>query len=186
MATGVTMDKIFKAQKTMMVVFIATAIVVFVFSLYFMTDFKDLFGLQLKANKPIMEFHDITMQSFNQTLFWFAIFGMVTVVCLFFLETGGKVPDLFALVFEGVCLLSLAGFSLYVLMYLPQLEEQYLNLDFSKYKLEGGADYILSTATFTGGLVLHLLNILVCLGFLAVLVSSHVAYVQGKKKEALG
>ena len=175
------MEKIFKMQKIMMVVFITMAIIVFVFSLYFMTDFKDLFGLQLKANRSIKEFHDITMQSFNQQLFWFALLGIGTIVCLFFLETGKKVPDLFALVFNGVCLATSLGFSVYVLTVFPQLKQQYLTLDFSKYKLEGGANYILNTKTFTIGTVVYILNILVCLSFLVVLIVSHVRYLQAKK-----
>jgi ABC-type multidrug transport system permease subunit len=176
------MKRIFRVQKTMMVLFIVAATVVFVFSLYFMTDFKDLFGLQLKANRPIMEFHDTTMQGFNQSLFWFSLLGLVTIIFQFFLEIGKKVPDLFAIAVEGLCLLVTGGFALHVLVALPKLEQIYLQLDFSKYKMEGGAEYVMKTSTFTAGSLIYFLNLLVCLVFFAVLIISHVTY----KKELKG
>jgi hypothetical protein len=178
---GVTMEKIFRVQKAMMIVFIAVAIIVFVFSLYFMTDFKDLFGLQLKANKPIMEFHDSTMQGFNRQLFWFGLLGVLTIMILVFLETGKKVPDMFALVVEGVLLSVNIAFSFHVITAIPQLEQTYLALDFSKYKFEGGADYLLKTSTFTAGTVIYSLNLLICLVFFSALILSHVMYLKERK-----
>jgi hypothetical protein len=48
--------------------------------------------------------------------------------------------------------------------------------------MEGGAEYVMKTSTFTAGSLIYFLNLLVCLVFFAVLIISHVAY----KKELKG
>ena len=47
------MQKIFKTQKITAGIYLVMAVVVFIFTLVFMTEYKDLFGLKLKQNSQI-------------------------------------------------------------------------------------------------------------------------------------
>ena len=63
------MQKIFKTQKITAGIYLVMAVVVFIFTLVFMTEYKDLFGLKLKQNSQISFFHDSVLQTFNRQIF---------------------------------------------------------------------------------------------------------------------
>ena len=172
------MVKIFKFQKLMLILFIIASVAMFCASLYFMTDFKDLFGLKLKFNKPIAAFHDDLMQGFNQQFFWFTLFALLVVFLAFCLEVPRAVPDRFALIVMGICLLAVLGFAVFALLRLPQLERVYEGLDFSKLDSEGAVDYQPRTVAFRVLEVLSAIHIGVSLVLLAVLTLSHRSYVK--------
>lgn len=183
------MVKIFKFQKLMLILFIIASVAMFCASLYFMTDFKNLFGLKLKFNKPIAVFHDDLMQGFNQQFFWFTLFALLVVFLAFCLEIPRTVPDRFALIVMGVCLVVVVGFAVYALIRLPQLEQVYAGLDFSKLDLEGAVDYQPRNVAFRVLQVLSALHISVSLALLGVLAASHRSYLKkhpGSESSRLG
>ena len=77
------MKKVFGAQRVAAILFILMAVVIFVYSLAFMTDYENLFGLMLPANANVSLFHDKILQTFNKGILVWAIVGMVGVVCAF-------------------------------------------------------------------------------------------------------
>jgi hypothetical protein len=174
------MEKFFKFQKIMLILFIIISAAMFCASLYFMTDFKDLFGLKLKFNQPIAVFHDDLMQGFNQQFFWFTLFAMLVVFLAFCLEIPHAVPDRFALIVMGVCLLAVIGFTVYALVRLPHLVQVYNGLDFSKLDLEGAVDYQPRNIAFWILMALSAIHIGVSLLLLAALSLSHRSFVKHK------
>lgn len=175
------MAKIFKFQKLMLLLFIIASVAMFCASLYFMTDFKDLFGLKLKFNKPIAVFHDDLMQGFNQQFFWFTLFALLVVFLAFCLEIPHAVPDRFALIVMGLCLVAVVGFALFALVRLPQLAQVYAGLDFSKLDLEGAMEYQPRSVAFVVLMVLSGIHIWVSLVLLAALSLSHRTYVKNQQ-----
>ncbi len=56
------MQKYFKTQKLAAGIYTGTVIIVFIYTLCFMTEYKDLFGLKLTQNDQISFFHDYILQ----------------------------------------------------------------------------------------------------------------------------
>ena len=86
------MKNIFKLQRICFYLFIVIMVVNFIFSLSFMTDYDDLFGFELEANKSIKIFHD-NMQAFNKVIFYLSLVGAIAIAVVFILELNHKVPD---------------------------------------------------------------------------------------------
>ena len=57
------MKNIFKLQRICFYLFIVIMVVNFIFSLSFMTDYADLFGFELEANKIFFNEDDISLES---------------------------------------------------------------------------------------------------------------------------
>ena len=56
------MKKIFRGQVILSAVYTVTAIVVFLYTLVFMTEYIDLFGLKMPQNKQIAQFYEVILQ----------------------------------------------------------------------------------------------------------------------------
>ncbi len=164
-------------------IFLIMTIVMFAFSLLFMTDFKDLFGLRMKLNEDVAYFHDVVLQGYNRLIFLAALGGLVTLLLFFFLQAFSRVPDIFALVIIELLCIALVVFSIYAIARTIGLEEIYIALDFSHVAMEGGADYIVRTRTFAASVVLNVLYIISCVSVSIVMFVSHFMFV-GKLKEA--
>ena len=63
------MKKIFSTQKITAKIYTVIAVLVFLYTLVFMTEYKNLFGLKLEQNSQISFFHDSILQTFNRHLF---------------------------------------------------------------------------------------------------------------------
>lgn len=174
------MERTFRLQRICAVLFLVMSIALFVLSLGFMTDFKDLFGLQLKANKPVAYLHDVLLQGYNRSLFHLAVCALVVVVLSFTFEANRKVPDMIALVMMDALLAILFVRAVMLVATLAGLEPVYLSADYSKVRLEGGFDYVLRTRTFRLGYLVESLFALVCLVFGATLSVSHALFVRGE------
>lgn len=145
----------------MMTLLIAMGVLLFINALYFMTDYKNLFGLELPLNKDISFFHDEAMQPYNRFLLFFSIGCLLIAVAALLLECFSKVPDAFALtVMAGLLLVSM-GVSAYLLHEAIALQEMYLGLDFSYLELEAGSEHIVTLNAFTFTDILLVANILV-------------------------
>ena len=135
------MQKIFNTQKITAKIYTVIAVLVFLYTLVFMTEYKDLFGLKLKQNSQISFFHDSILQTFNRQIFVLALFGIGIVVFSFLLESFQKVPDRFALiVIEAALIASCAG-AVYSLVNLQTVSQFYGSLDFQYLYLEGMEEY---------------------------------------------
>lgn len=172
------MERTFRLQRICAVLFLVMSIALFVLSLGFMTDFKDLFGLQLKANKPVAYLHDVLLQGYNRSLFHLAVCALLVAVLSFVFETNRKVPDMIALVMMDVLLAVLFVRTVMLIATLAGLEPVYLSTDYSKVRLEGGFDYVLRTRTFLLGYLVESLFALVSLSFGATLAISHALFVR--------
>lgn len=175
------MNKAFQAQKIMRIVFLVASILFFVFSLCFMTDFKDLFGLRLKANRPIAEFHDIVLQGYTQRLFLLGVFSILVSVIAIMLETGKKVPDRFALSVMSFFLLCIAAFAIALAMRVPGMLHAYLSFDYSKVAFEGGVDYVLNPRYFYLALVFNAGLVLSALAFSSSLIIAHLCFMKQRR-----
>ena len=69
------MRKLFKGQQILSVLYILASIGMFLFSLAFMTEYSDLFGLKLPQNQEIAMFHDVILQTFNRQIFAWSLVG---------------------------------------------------------------------------------------------------------------
>ena len=124
------MKKIFSTQKITAKIYTVIAVLVFLYTLVFMTEYKNLFGLKLEQNSQISFFHDSILQTFNRQIFVLALFGIIIVVFSFLLESFHKVPDRFALiVIDAALLISCVG-AVYALVNLQAVSQFYKGLDF--------------------------------------------------------
>lgn len=167
------MTRLFRLQRLMAVLFAAAAALMFLHALYFMTEYKDLFGLELPKNKPVAQFHDVLMQGYNKQLLWFALLGLSAAGVSFLLEVAKAVPDRFALAVLTVLLTAVCGCSVWALCCVPFLRETYVNLDFQYLRLEGAANYTVRTFPFVLCFAMHAFNAAVCVAYGAVLWLSH-------------
>ena len=176
------MQKIFKTQKITAGIYLVMAVVVFIFTLVFMTEYKDLFGLKLKQNSQISFFHDSVLQTFNRQIFLLALIGILIVLFSFLLEIYSKVPDRFALIVMEVLLLACCAGAVYAMTNIQVVQAFYRTLDFQYLKLEGLVDYKPHFTTFQIGLLIYLLQIVACVGYGIAMAMSHITFVKNEKK----
>lgn len=180
------MEKIFRTQKVTAVIYTVMSVVVFIYTLVFMTEYKDLFGMKLQQNSQVSFFHDIVLQTFNRQIFVFALIGIGVIVCSFFLEVFSKVPDRFSLIVIVLLLIVYCGGAVYAISNIQAVEAYYRILDIQYLHLEGLSDYQLKFTTFRVGLGIYVLQIIVCLLYGVSIVRSHVTFVKNRKKEGMG
>lgn len=178
------MQKMFRTQRLTAAFYIVMAVVVFAFTLCFMTEYKDLFGLKLKQNSQISFFHDSILQMFNKQIFMFALFGILIILFSFLLEIFSKVPDKFALMVLELSLIICCGCSVYALTNFRAVEVFYLGLDFQYLKLEGMVDYAPHVTTFRIGTAVYITNILCCVFYGAAIAVSHIKFLKLRKRGA--
>ena len=99
------MKKIFRGQVILSAVYTVTAIVVFLYTLVFMTEYNDLFGLKMPQNKQIAQFYEVILQGFNRQILVWAIVGIIGILMIVLLEIRTAVPDRFADGVYGLLLL---------------------------------------------------------------------------------
>ena len=170
------MQRIFKTQKITAVIYSVVAVAVFLYTLMFMTEYKDLFGLKLKQNSQISFFHDSVLQTFNRQIFLLALVGIFAILFSVLLETLKKVPDVFALVVMEIMLVICCAGCVYALSNISAIEAFYKTLDFQFLELEGLTDYELRFTAFNAGIVIYILQIIACSGKGMTLALSHVTY----------
>lgn len=171
------MQKNIKKQKIMYYLFLVVTFVAFIFSLSFMTDFSNLFGLKTKQNAAVAEFHDVTLQTYVKTMFYCATIGILTFVVSLLLEIKTKVVDKFALILMGVGILFIIASSVYGIVNIIELKEIYLSLDFSYISNEGGS-HTVETRTFSFGTIFYIVQILFVSGYFAVLAQNHFKFLK--------
>ena len=76
------MKKIFRGQVILSAVYTVTAIVVFLYTLVFMTEYNDLFGLKMPQNKQIAQFYEVILQGFNRQILVWAIVGIIGILMI--------------------------------------------------------------------------------------------------------
>ncbi len=182
------MKGLFKGQRILSVCYIVLAIGTFLYSLIFMTEYSDLFGLILRQNQEITKFHDVILQTFNRQIFTWALVAAVGIFVLICLQIPARVPDRFALVVMVGLLAALTFGAINALGNISAITVYYQNLDFSYLYLEivGDAEeYVPKLTTFHIGTVLYIVQIVFNCLFGAVLAASHFRFVHLKKKGAI-
>lgn len=171
------MKRLFTAQKCVSILYIVMTLVVFVYTLAFMTQYSDLVGLKMAQNRLIANFYDVGLQPFNRQMFAWALLAVAGVALIFFLEIRTRVPDLFAVVVMALCMAACCYGAFFAISNLTALSAYYAQLDFSHLVLEGGAaDYQPKFATFQIGTGIYMAQLVVCVSLAAILVASHVKY----------
>ncbi|MFI3254609.1 MAG: hypothetical protein R3Y63_09775 [Eubacteriales bacterium] len=158
--------------------FLLNSLVILIFTLGFMTDYSDLFGLQLEANKPIAEFYGVLMQGFIKNAFVLALIVIFGYVCIRGLEINKKIPDKFALVIAGFFLLIALGSSIWAIMSMQSLQSVYLGLNFEDLIRESGAEHIIQTRAFSLGTGLYGYQGVLSAAFIGVLASNHFTFMK--------
>lgn len=171
------MKRLFTAQKCACILYIVMTLVVFVYTLAFMTQYSDLVGLKMAQNKLIANFYDVGLQVFNRQIFAWALLAVAGIALIFFLEIRTRVPDVFALVVMTLCMAACCYGAYFAITNLQALSAYYAQLDFSYLVLEGGAaDYQPKFTTFQIGVGIYIAQLVICIGFVAILIASHVKY----------
>lgn len=159
------MQKNFKNQKLAACLYTVIAVLVFLYTLCFMTEYKDLFGLKLKQNNQVSFFHDSVLQMFNKQIFVFALLGIILILLTFLFQVFSRVPDKFALVIIELILLICCIGSIYAIINIQAIEVFYAGLDFQYLQLEGMSDYVPRFTTFRIGLGIYIANIISCVTY---------------------
>lgn len=176
-----SIGKKFRSQCICKKIFLFFGLVLFVFSLCFMTDFQALFGLKMKVNQSIARFHDIDLQSYTRFMFSFSLFTLIVSIVATILETGKKVPDSFALIILTILLIIVSIIAFILIAKVPSLIKTYLSLDFSNVPKEGGGNYIVRMRGFYLSIIINLFVALSSIVFIVALWLSHIAFLyQGR------
>ena len=141
------MKKIFRGQVILSAVYTVTAIVVFLYTLVFMTEYNDLFGLKMPQNKQIAQFYEVILQGFNRQI-------------------------LVMTVYMGCCCFGAVN----AIRNILAIWAYYKGLDFQYLYADGITGYELKFTTFQVGIGIYSVQIIVCVAFAAVLLLSHIRY----------
>lgn len=170
------MKKIFRGQVILSAVYTVTAIVVFLYTLVFMTEYNDLFGLKMPQNKQIAQFYEVILQGFNRQILVWAIVGIIGILMIVLLEIRTAVPDRFAAavmtVYMGCCCFGAVN----AIRNILAVWAYYKGLDFQYLYADGITGYELKFTTFQVGIGIYSVQIIVCVAFAAVLLLSHIRY----------
>ena len=171
------LEKSFKFQKVMFVIYILVIVISFIFALSFMTQYANLFGLQLVLNQSIIDFHN-NMQNFNKMYIYLLIISLVSIIFMFLLETHHRVADRFALIVMGVFVGIFIGTTLYALINMTSLMNDYQNCNFDYIALEASelGDYQRQFETFYIGYGVVSISLLGAIGYYLSLLLSHIFY----------
>ena len=163
------MKKIFRGQVILSAVYTVTAIVVFLYTLVFMTEYNDLFGLKMPQNKQIAQFYEVILQGFNRQILVWAIVGIIGILMIVLLEIRTAVPDRFAAavmtVYMGCCCFGAVN----AIRNILAIWAYYKGLDFQYLYADGITGYELKFTTFQVGIGIYSVQIIVCVAFAAVL-----------------
>lgn len=160
----------FKLQKIMFIIYILVMVVVFIYTLGFMTDYSNLFGMEQGVNESIALFHDKTLQNFNSSIFIYSVIGVVSIIALFALQINKRICDTLAVVIVNVISLFLLITCIISLITLPQIISEYNNVDFTFIGLEDtnftDTEYVRSYTTFYLGIAIYALEAIAMIIFM--------------------
>ena len=171
------LEKSFKFQKVMFVIYLLMIVISFIFALSFMTQYSNLFGLETVLNQGVIDFYD-HMQSFNKMYIYLLIVSLVSIIFMFMLETHHRVADTFALIVMGVFVAIFIGTSIYALINMMNLMGEYQNCDFTYLALEAPEleNYQREFETFYIGYIVIPFALLGGIGYYLSLLLSHIFY----------
>ncbi len=172
------MQKNMSMQKVIYYLFFLMELVIFIYTLGFMTHYSDLFGLIHPDNESIAQFHDVLMQAFNKSAFAFAVVGIVGFVVARAMEIHKKIADKVAIGVVGAFQLFGIGTSVWAMTQLQGLQEIYLNLNFDSLLKESSFEHVINTSTFAYGVALYGAQIALMVIFMGVIVYNHFTYLK--------
>lgn len=172
------MKKMFSLQKKFVPVFIVTVVITFIYALGFMTPFKDLYGFEYPKNNHIIDFHDVKLQGFNQTIFWIGVVTLPSIIALFALQVNKKVCDRLALIIMGVFSVVIIGLSIFGIVTLISLFPEYKALDMTYFFDEKSFDYEKTYYMFYFGYVIYGLAIISTITSMTVFTLNHFKFMK--------
>ncbi len=174
--------KSFKFQKVMFYIYMIFLIACFIFAISFMTQYSNLFGLELPMNDGVTAFHS-SMQKFDRNIIFFSLASIVSIIFMFALEVHKKVVDKFAFVIMSLLILWELFICVYGIINMANLMTSYKGVDFQYLYLEDPAleNYQLKFETFYIGYIIYILTIISSVLFLISIVLSHILYLKQNK-----
>lgn len=179
------MKKLFRGQGVLSILYVILALTAVLYSLAFMTEYCDLFGLMLPQNEAISKFYDVILQVFNRQILAWALFSVFGAVMILLLQIHNRVPDRFALVVMVIILLVGIYGAFTTLTNLSAISAYYQGLDFEYLFLEGIEDYQVKLTTFNIGALIYVCQLVTNSAFAIDLIASHLCFVKGRKKGAI-
>lgn len=164
------MRKMFVLQKVMFVLFILLMVASFIYTLGFMTDYKDFQYLFKPVNQPLYEFHHEVLIPFNNTIFYISVIGVIMIIVVFIAKLNKLLPSAVNLCLGVIANIPLILTSIYSLSKLNGIKAEYNGLDFSNVQSETYSEYIPTTLAFDLGNTLYLIGIIFSILFIVVMV----------------
>lgn len=150
-------------QRIFSVLFILNVIMVALYTLWFMTDFMGLRGFVL-GGKVGSAFY-LQLQPFNQTLFYFALVGVISILFIKVFDFTKNVVDLFPLILISIIGILLIISSFYAFTYLPLYQAKYLKVItpevIKAMNMENSSNYVVNIRAFNYGTIVYVINIVI-------------------------
>lgn len=173
------MKKMFISQKTSMFIYSASVFALFIYSLYFMTNYYGLGLYEDPSNQIIVDFY-YSLQGFNFLVFFVSVFGAISVLGLFIFQIQKKVADKLALIVSSVGVGIVTIGSIVSAAFLPGLVSRYLDpklLENEHYDwLPAGTEHIVKPLTLYVGYILLALVIVSAISLLTFVILTHVKF----------
>lgn len=180
------MKKLLIMQKVMFVIYIIAMVALFLYSLGFMTQYRDFQYLASYENYVLYEFHHERLIPYNNFIFNLAIVSIVTILIVFSCKYNKKLPNLVTTVIGILITIPTIISSVYSLKILPGLKKDYQGFDFSYVPEETYEPYTPSTLAFDIGEILSIALIIIMVLFIAILVvnciAKYTSEAKGKKR----
>ena len=170
-------------QRVFSVLFILNVIVVCLYTLWFMTDFMGMRGFVFKG-KVASDFYD-KLQPFNQRMFYFALLGVISIIFVKVFDFTKNVVDYAGLIIMSIISIILIYSSIDAMSWFPAYKAEYLKVltpeVLASMKIENTADYIIKTRAFSYGNIVYLVNIFICVFFVAVSWTTNILFAKNNK-----
>lgn len=167
-------------QKIMFIVFILTAVAVFIYSLGFMTNYEAFQYLETANNRLVADFHHEKLIPFNNQIFYLSLIGIIMIVVIFISKINKvAVKKVLNYLLALICSVPIIIVSVLGLIQLPGLKTEYNGLDFSYVSGEIYAEYNPSTLAFDIGNVLYVITLILMIIYVVLLT---ILYFKNKKK----
>ncbi len=173
------MKKELYLQKIMFIVFILSAIAVFIYALGFMTNYEAFQYLESRNNVLVATFHHEKLIPFNNQIFYGSLISVIMIVVIFISKMNKRlVNKVLSYILALICAIPVIVVSILGLMQLPGLKTEYNNLDFSYVSEEIYATYNPSTLAFDIGNVLYVITLILMIAYVVLL---SIIYFKNKK-----
>ena len=157
-------------QKVMFGLFILTVICCFVYSLGFMTQYRELQYLSKPVNKVLYNFHHEVLIPFNNSIFYLTLIGVIMFIVVFVAKLNKRLPNLLSMILGVVATIPTIIAAVLGLGKLGGIKAEYLTFDFSNVASEIYEEYNPSTLAFEIGQYLFVVALVIMIAFIVTIV----------------